>query len=138
MYVQLEDMYDRTSPMNSQENIKVRMAQRALMHADPTTIATLLGADVVVTDGAEDLANGEITTRDIFRVVRTKMAGDLGAHYSSRGGIGTINHINVLNRSAVIVSQDGWEIDEIIDIINDVNNPDTPNERLYDLRSGQE
>ncbi|MFY7898158.1 MAG: hypothetical protein ACOVOP_03785, partial [Candidatus Planktophila sp.] len=114
MYVQLERSYDRARPMDAPENTRIRQAQRALLHADPTTMAILLGADVAIADGADEFSNGEITTREFFRRIRATQAGSNG------GGIGTINHINVLNRSAIIASENGWVVDDAVDVINDV------------------
>lgn len=114
MYVQLERSYDRARPMDAPENTRIRQAQRALLHADPTTMAILLGADVTIADGADNFSNGEITTREFFRRIRATQGGSNGE------GIGSINHINVLNRSAVIASENGWVVDDAVDVINDV------------------
>jgi hypothetical protein len=113
-WVQLERSYDRTQPMSAAQNVRIRQAQRALMHADATTLASILGYDITIADGASSFSNGEVATRQFFSTIRIAQQG------SRADGIGSINHINVLNRSAMIVSQDGWVVDDIVDAINDV------------------
>ena len=116
-YLQLENMYDKSLPMSDPLNVRIRMAQRTLLHADETTVPTLLGYDAVVADGnmsLKDVAN----TREIFKEIRKEHSG------INAGSIGSTNHINILNRTAIAVSIDGWQLDDFADVVNDAMLPD--------------
>ena len=116
-YLQLENSYDKTLPMDDALNTRVRMAQRTLLHADATTIATLLGFDAVVADGNRALDN-DVSSSQIFKSIRKSHSG------LNPGSIGSTNHINILNRTAIAVSVDGWQLDDLADTVNDATLPD--------------
>lgn len=123
MWVQLEKSYDRSLPYDSPANVRVRQAQRTIMHADSTIIMTLLGADAYTADGADSFQNGELSTKEIMTTVRNLHGGRSTAYVSGGSndhGIGSSNHINILNRSAIIVAQDPWNVGQASDLINDV------------------
>jgi hypothetical protein len=116
-YLQLENSYDKTLPMSDAQNTRIRMAQRTLLHADATTIATLLGFDAVVADGNQALEN-EVSNLQIINSIRKSNSG------LNPGNIGSTNHINILNRTAIAVSVDGWQLDDLADVVNDATLPD--------------
>lgn len=116
-YLQLENSYDKTLPMSDAQNTRIRLAQRTLLHADATTIATLLGFDAVVADGNQALEN-EVSNLQIINSIRKSNSG------LNPGNIGSTNHINILNRTAIAVSVDGWQLDDLADVVNDATLPD--------------
>lgn len=125
MWVQLEKSYDRSLPYDSAANVRIRQAQRSIMHGNTTTMMTLLGVDAYTADGATSFTNGEISTKEILTTVRNLHGGRGSAYASGRNaynehGIGSTNHINILNRSAIIVAQDPWNVEQASDLINDV------------------
>ena len=116
-YLQLENSYDKTLPMDDAQNTRIRMAQRTLLHADTTVIATLLGFDAVVADGNQALEN-EVSNMQIIKSIRNTHSG------LNPGNIGSTNHINILNRTAIAVSVDGWQLDDLADTVNEATLPD--------------
>ena len=108
--------------MSDPRNIRIRNAQRTIMHADYTTMAILLGFDAMVAGGGGnsgvDANKGNNTKEILESVIRHH---GKGATRSSRdGSVGTTNHIMILNRSAIIVSNDPWHVDDYVETVNQV------------------
>ena len=97
---------------------------------------TLLGADAYTADGADSFQNGELSTKEILTTVRN-LHGGRSTSYVSGGsndhGIGSSNHINILNRSAIIVAQDPWNVDQASDLINDVKDANGNSIYFYEV-----
>jgi len=120
--------------------VRIRLAQKSIMDGNPTTMMTVLGVDAYTADGAESFQNGELSTKEILTTVRNLHGGKgpsytSGRHSYNEHGIGSSNHINILNRSAIIVAKDPWNVEHAADVINDVRDANGNSIYFYEVNS---
>ena len=131
IWVALERSYDRSVLMSDPKNIKIRNAQRTIMHADYTTMAILLGFDAMVAGGRSgvDSDKGNNTKEILEATIKIHGRDTRG----NSGSVGSTNHIMILNRSAIIVSNDPWHVDDYVETINQVL--DVNGQPIYAVKS---